>query len=127
MPLAFMQEVFLVIFAFVPITLMNTHPCQSRHCSRLPSAADRKHCQFSHNGILCQFYGNPIDFFVNTFFSAKSWKKSALLLNYHRSVVFEFFRNYRSTKLTDLAIACYLVFPMLNLLQSPINLVKYAA
>ena len=40
--------------------------------------------------------------------------------------VFEFFHNYQNTKLTDLAITSYLVFAILNLLQSLINLVVFA-
>ena len=39
---------------------------------------------------------------------------------------FEFFPNHQNTKLTDLAITSYLVFPILNLLQSLINLLEYA-
>ena len=42
------------------------------------------------------------------------------------SYLFEFFHNYQNTKLTDLAITSYLDFPILNLLQSLINLVEYA-
>ena len=38
----------------------------------------------------------------------------------------EFFHNYQNTKLRDLAITSYLVFPILNLLQSLINLVVFA-
>ena len=37
----------------------------------------------------------------------------------------EFFHNYQNTKLTDLAITSYLVFRLLNVLQSLINLVEY--
>ena len=41
------------------------------------------------------------------------------------SQTFEFFHNCQNAKLTDLTISSYLVFPMLNLLQSLINLVGY--
>ena len=40
---------------------------------------------------------------------------------------FEVFHNYQNTKLTDAAITSYVVFPLLNLLQSLINLVEYNA
>ena len=42
------------------------------------------------------------------------------------SFTFEFFHNYQNKKLTNLEITCYLVFLMLNLLQSLTNSVEYA-
>ena len=39
----------------------------------------------------------------------------------------ELFHNYQNTKLTELAITSYLVFAVLNLLQSLINLVVHAS
>ena len=54
-------------------------------------------------------------------------KMGKLLFTRHVKDRFEFFHNYQNTKLTDLAITSYmfLVFPMLNLLQSLINLREY--
>ena len=42
---------------------------------------------------------------------------------FFRNHTVEFFHNYQNTNLTDQAITSYLVFPILNLLQSLINLV----